>query len=99
MSNDRLLSAVSMARGAGKLKIGYDAAADAVLKGAPLVLIASDASERTRTATERFCEDTAKIAYLPRTQEEIESTVGRRFAVAAVSDGNFAALIEKQLSK
>ncbi len=99
MNSDKLLSAVSMARGAGKLKIGYDAAADAVLKGAPLVLLASDASDRTKTATERFCEDMTKIVYLPRTQEEIENTVGRRFAVAAVSDGNFAALIEKQLGK
>ncbi len=99
MNSDRLLSAVSMARGAGKLKIGYDATADAVIKGAPLVIIASDASERTRTAVERFCEDMTTLVELSRTQEEIENSVGRRFAVAAVCDENFAALIEKQLGK
>lgn len=100
MTKDKLLSAVSMARGAGRLKIGFDAAADAVLKGAPIVLLASDASDRTIRNILRICdENDAKAVELSRTQAEIEKTVGRKFAVAAVCDENFAVLIEKQIGE
>ena len=98
MGQDKLLQAVSMCRGAGKLKIGFDATVQGIEKGAPLVLIAQDASDRTRRNIRRMCEDGFTQAVdIPRTQEDIEYTVGRRFAVAAVCDENFARLIERHI--
>lgn len=95
--NDKLLSALSMARGAGKLKIGFDACRDAVMSGAPMAVIASDVSERTASAVHRFCEGLCSVVTLDETQSEIEMKFGRRFGVAAVTDGNFASLIRKNL--
>lgn len=97
MKNEKLLSAMSMARGAGKLKIGYDAAKDAVHAGASLVLTASDISDRTRQSVERFCADSCEIMETELTQDEISDKFGWRFGVAAVTDHNFAKLIKKAI--
>jgi ribosomal protein L30E len=94
---DKLLSAVAMCRGAGKLSIGFDAACAAAQKGAPMVLVASDAAERTRKNIARCCGSATRLVELDRTQQEIEAVVGRKFAVAAVADGNFARLIGQNL--
>ena len=95
--NDKLLSSLSMARGAGKLKIGFDASKEAVADGASLVILTSDASDRTRAAVNGFCQGKCPVAEIGETQEDISSKFGRRFAVAAVTDPNFAALIRKNL--
>ena len=94
MNEDRLLGSVSMCRGAGKLKIGFDAVMEALLAGAPLVLIASDASQRTRgSISSAAIAAGARVLELERTQEQILNTVGRGFAVAAVTDENLAKLV------
>ncbi|MBQ2085819.1 MAG: hypothetical protein II464_06095 [Oscillospiraceae bacterium] len=97
MKNEKLLSAISMARGAGKLKIGFDAAKSAVAAGAPVVLLASDISERTRQSVERFCQDSCRIIYTELTQDDICEKFGWRFGVAAITDNNFAKLINKAI--
>ena len=97
MNNERILSAMSMARGAGKLKIGFEAAREAVSSGAGMVIIASDISERTRRETERFCESRCEMAEPGFTQDEIAEKFGWRFGVAAVTDNNFAELIRKAI--
>lgn len=94
--NDKLLSAMSMARGAGKLKIGFDAAKEAAENGAPLVLLASDVSDRTRRETLRFCGDKVETLETELTQDEIKDKFGWRFGVVAVTDSNFAKLIKQQ---
>lgn len=95
MQMDRLLAAVAMSRGAGKLQIGFDAAEAAAKAGAPMVLVASDAAERTRRNIARSCGRRTTLLELGRTQQEIEAVVGRQFAVAAVTDPNFAQLIQQ----
>ncbi|MBR4798268.1 MAG: hypothetical protein IK029_00110 [Oscillospiraceae bacterium] len=97
MNKEKLLSAISMARGAGKLKIGFDAAKSAAAAGAPIVLIASDISDRTRQAVERFCGDGCEIVRTELTQDDISDKFGWRFGVAAVTDNNFAKLINKAI--
>ena len=95
--NDKLLSSLSMARGAGKLKIGFDSSREAVESGAFLAVVASDASDRTRAGVKAFCEGRCPLAEIEETQDDIALKFGRRFAVAAVTDKNFAALIKKSL--
>jgi len=94
--NEKLLSAMSMARGAGKLKIGFDAAKDAAAAGAPLVIVTPDVSERTMRSVQRFCEDGPELMVADVTQDDISGKFGWRFGVAAVTDINFAKLIKKQ---
>jgi len=98
MATDKLLSALAMCRGAGKLKIGFDAAMAAAQKNAIIVVVASDISERTKKNVLLRCGDDMEIVELPRTSTDIESVVGRKFVVAAVCDENFAKLIENQLN-
>lgn len=97
MNNDRVLSAMSMARGAGKLKIGFEAAREAVYAGASMVIMADDVSERTSREVGRFCEGRCELAVPGLTQDDIERKFGRRFGVAAVTDDNFAELIRKAI--
>ena len=92
--NEGLLSALSMTRGAGKLRIGFDASKDAAESGAPLVIVASDVSERTRRSVRSFCEDCGtELIETDITQDDIKEKFGWRFGVAAVTDINFAKLI------
>ncbi len=97
MTSDKLLGAVAMCRGAGKLAIGFEAACKAVARGAPLVLLAGDAAPRTRAKIRALCGESTQIMPLGRAQSEIEQAVGRRFAVAAVCDASFARLIKQKL--
>lgn len=97
MTRDKLLGAVSMCRGAGKLAIGFDAALKAASKGAPLLLAASDAAERTVNNARAACGPQTEFAPIGRTQAEIEQATGRKFAVAAVCDESFARLIKQKI--
>ena len=86
-----------MARGAGKLKIGFDASKDAAEQGAPLVVVASDVSERTMRSVQYFCEDCGtELIKADITQDDVRYKFGWRFGVAAVTDINFAKLISKK---
>ena len=87
-----------MARGAGKLQIGYDASKDAVADGAELVVLASDASERTKRSVMNFCgEAGTECRELDITQEEFSGKFGWKFGVAAVTDRNFAKLVRMKI--
>ncbi len=96
--NDALLSALGLCRKAGKLKIGSDAAVEALLGGAPLGVYSSDASDRTVRGIENARRSGADIVCLNRTMNEIEQAIGRKFAVAAVCDKGLAELVKKNLS-
>ena len=97
--NDKLLGAVGICRRAGKLAIGFDATVKAAEKGAPLIIAASDAAERTVRNAARECKEGTELVTLPRTMNEIEQAVGRKFAVAAVCDENFARLIQLNIKE
>lgn len=88
-----------MARGAGKLKIGLDASKDAVFAGAPLVVITSDTSERTKRAISECCAENTDMLFLTETQQDMADKFGWRFGVAAVTDKNFADLVRRSAEK
>jgi len=99
MNDSKVLNALGMCRRAGKLGIGMDATIESVRKGAPLVLIAKDASDRTRKKVKEAAEGLSETVELDYTMDEIESGVGRKFAVAAVKDKNLAQAVRIALLK
>jgi ribosomal protein L30E len=95
--SDGLLAALGLCRRAGRLAIGFDAAAAAAQKGAPMIVVAGDIAARTRRNIELKCQKGTRIVELGRGQRDIEAALGRRFVVAAVCDKSFARLVEKNL--
>ena len=93
--NEKLLSALSMARRAGKLKIGLEASKDAARTGAPVVVITKDTSERTQRAIIECCTYRTEVIMLQETQQDIADKFGWKFGVAAVTDINFAELVRR----
>lgn len=93
--NDRLLSALSLCRKAGRLKMGGDVAREEIYKGsARLVLLASDAAERTVRQMRFACEEGGvPLRMIPRTMDELWATAGKRYGVFAVCDSGFATMI------
>ena len=63
--NRKLIGALAIARKAGKLKHGADAAIEALEKGAPLAVVTSDCSERTLRHTKAACK--GELLQLPLT--------------------------------
>ncbi|QAT51139.1 50S ribosomal protein L7ae [Caproiciproducens sp. NJN-50] len=90
--NRRLLSLLGIARKAGKLSLGSDAACEAALGGGcPLVLLASDLSPRTaRAVSEAAARGKAETAVLRANMDEIGCAIGKRTGVLAVNDIGFA---------
>lgn len=93
--SEKLLSALSMARGAGKLKIGLEASKEAASGGAPLVVVASDTSERTQRSIREYCTENTEVIMLQETQQDIADKFGWKFGVAAITDNNFADLVRR----
>ena len=90
---DKVLSAIGLARKAGKLVFGADAVIDEIRsKKARLTLIASDASESTiKRITDKSVFYGVKYEIIDYTRKELGSALGKPLcACAAVCDGNFA---------
>jgi ribosomal protein L30E len=84
-----------MARGAGKLAIGFDATEEALKKNkAKIVVTTDDIAARTLRNT-AFAAKDVPILNLPFGQEEIEKVFRRKFVVAAVTDEHFRDLLLK----
>lgn len=82
---------LSICRKAGKLAMGLEPAKDALYRGAAAgVLVASDASEKTRKEALFFC-DQAQVPCLsvPFTKIEMGQMIGRAAGVLAVCDTGF----------
>jgi len=90
---DPVIAALGLCRKAGKLAIGFDASAEAIRKGAPLVILAVDAADRTARNIRALCPDRTRVIQLKHTRSQIAVATGRETAVAAVNDRNFATLI------
>lgn len=98
MHKDKVYSALSLCRRAGKLVMGFDPVADNVAKGkAWLVLLAQDLSPKTTKRVLAFCEDLVDVEYLPLTQEELLPITRKPVGVYAVLDENLAALCSSSL--
>ena len=100
--NNSYLGLLGLSRRAGKLEIGDEAVKGACSRSlAKLLLIASDASERT-TATFESIAESSEIPCITvsETREEIGNALGKRpSAVVAICDTGFSAAIAKKLSE
>lgn len=90
-----LYNALSLARKAGKLVMGYDAVVDAVMTGkADSVLLAADISPKTAARLQSTVEGAARVETLPLTQDDLAPVSRKPVAVYAVADGNLSRLCE-----
>lgn len=96
---DRLLSAISLCRKAGKLICGFDIAAAAARDGsAKLMLVTSDISDRSRRGITAACqEENVPVLEIARTMDEVAQTAGKPYGILAICDTGFAGMIKKAL--
>ncbi|MEM1484676.1 50S ribosomal protein L7 [Oscillospiraceae bacterium PP1C4] len=94
--NDKLFSAISLCRKAGKLKMGSDVVKEEVLDGsAALVLLTNDLVERSERQTRFVCENNrTKVRSLPYSMEQLWPITGKKYGILAVCDSGFAKMIE-----
>ena len=96
--NSAALSMLSLARKAGKLKMGYDAV-KSVLPETKLVVFAADISPKTRERMLYYLEDGyPKSVDITYTSDDIAWVVGKRVAVLAITDTGFAKAFLSKLS-
>ncbi len=97
---NRLLSFLGIARRAGKLSLGFDAATEAMNKGrSRLLLIADDLSPRTTEAIKKTALSlNVPVIALDEPMESIGKSVGKTVGIVSVDDDGFAKKL-KQLYK
>lgn len=101
MSNDHILSFISLAMKAGKVKSGEFSTEEAVKKGkAHLVIIASDASDNTKKHFTDMC-DYRKIPYrIYSDSVSLGRALGLEFRMSlAICDSGFAKSLEEKIEK
>lgn len=101
MANDHhpLLGALGLCRKAGKLLHGYDRVQEAAVRGkVSLVLLASDASARTKNHIQELCDGLVACETMPLTTAQLSLLTPKPAAVFAVTDENLARLCVKQLT-
>lgn len=98
---DKLIFALGLCRKAGRIAMGADATAEAAeRKRAFLIIAAADAADRTVRAAEAAAQKCGVPIYrIAKTIAEIESGIGRGFAVAAVTGRDQARLIVNSLEQ
>ena len=100
---DKALSLLGLARRAGRLSCGHDAAVEAIVKAqAKLCLCAADASERLERELRHACTyETKDIPFmridLP--MAELSKAIGCKAAVVTVNDGGFAGRLQTLLAQ
>lgn len=99
-NEQKLFSAVSLCRRAGKLTMGFEAVVESAYQGkAALVLLSSDVSEGTAKRIRRSCEDLVPCLQMPLTQEDLSPITHRKVGVYAVTDENLAKLCAQYLEQ
>lgn len=96
---NKALSAMGLARRAGKLNWGYDTVVEAMKTGACcLVIIAGDLSDKTkknvRFEAERSHVQCIETAF---SMEEVSAAIGKKSGVIAICDGGFAKKLKQEL--
>lgn len=99
METNKLIGLLGMCRRAGRLTVGFDAVVALCSKTSPLVMLASDASERTVRQLQFHAGDTV-VYRLPLTREETAHAVGssKPVAVLATEDGGFVRALSPLLT-
>ncbi len=94
---DKTLSLLGLARRAGKLLLGHDAALACVKADrAALVMLSSDASARHMRALEGAAY-AGPLAALPYTADEIGGAIGKSCCILALEDAGFGAALMKTI--
>ena len=100
MARDPLYGALSLARKAGKLAMGFDPVKDQVLAGrAFLVLTAADLSPKTCKRVEQYCQDLVELKPTALTQNDLAGFAHKPVGVLGVLDPNLAKLCKSALLK
>ena len=100
---NRALSALGLARRAGKLSWGFDTAAEAMRSGAcgacGVVILAADLSDKTKKNV-RFEAGKYHVSVLEPafTMEEISAAIGKKTGVLAVCDRGFAEKLKQLIA-
>lgn len=98
----KLCGLLGMAKRAGRLVVGFDAAVASIgNRESDILLLASDSSEKTKKEC-RFCADThqAGVCILPLDKAALSAAIGahKPVAVVAVTDSGFATAIRSHCS-
>lgn len=101
MNEEKALSLLGLARRAGKLSLGHDAAIGSVVRNnAKLCLVASDASERLKKEFSHACSYGGKNICLIEIKADmltLSKAVGSKAAVMTVDDEGFGNKIRSLL--
>jgi ribosomal protein L7Ae-like RNA K-turn-binding protein len=98
MAEDKLLGAIGLCRRAGALRAGFDAVCEAAGQGeAALVLLADDASERTRRKVREACKARCGTVDIPLRQRQLAGLLHKKVGVLAVTDPHLATLCRQAL--
>ncbi|MCM1543842.1 MAG: ribosomal L7Ae/L30e/S12e/Gadd45 family protein [Ruminococcus sp.] len=101
--NDRILSLLGLARRAGKLSLGHDAAIDAIVRNkAKLCFVCRDGSQRLKNEMSHACTyENKNITFkeLDCETAELSKAVGSKAAVLTVNDEGFAKAIAEKTDK
>ena len=95
--NKKLLSLLGMARRAGRLSMGFDAASDSMKKGqSKLLVLAGDISQRTKNSIIAAARQTGTPAVSAGcTMDEIGSALGKgQTGIVSINDSGFAASVK-----
>ena len=96
---NKTLQLLGLARRAGRLIAGTDAVTDAVKKGkAKAILLTADASVRHARELKTMGYE-GKTLTLPCDMDTAGAAVGKRSCIFALTDGGFAAAVEKSLNE
>lgn len=97
---EKVISALSLSKKAGKLILGFDVVKESVQnKTAKLVVLASDVSFKTKKEMDFICSgQEVKRVTIPLKMDEIWYVVGKRAGVIAVTDNGFADMIDSAVS-
>ncbi len=97
--NNRFLSLLGLARRAGRLGLGHDAAVEAIVKNsAKLCIVSCDASERLKNELKHACTYNGKnISFIEVgfTMEQLSKAVGSKAAALTVNDEGFAKAVSE----
>lgn len=97
MTNNRVLGLLGLCTKAGAICFGSDATIDLITKRKlKLVIVANDASDRTKRNIEFICKNNNVKIYFYSEIEELSKAIGKKNkAVIGVKNENFAKQIEK----
>ncbi|MBQ1412816.1 MAG: ribosomal L7Ae/L30e/S12e/Gadd45 family protein [Clostridia bacterium] len=89
--NNQLLSLLGLMRRAGKLSLGFDAAADSVASGEScLILTTADISPKTLKELNYKIHETVCVLPLDCSQETLGKAIGKNVKIISVNDRGFA---------